>query len=73
MHLKDMKPGTPTAFSTAILIKLVLSTGEAGQMSLPAVLRAPINRHNGIAIVNDSASPNAQIPKRLLYLQQVKW
>jgi sugar phosphate isomerase/epimerase len=74
MHLKDMKKGTPTGLLTGhseVTNDVALG---AGQMDIPAILRAA--RKTGVKwyfIEDESPTSEQQIPRSLRYLEQVKF
>ncbi len=74
MHLKDMKKGTPTgSLSGGTDVANDVALG-AGQIDMPAVLRAA--KKAGVKwyfIEDESPSSEQQIPESLHYLEQVKW
>ena len=74
MHLKDMKKGTPTGLLTGQSdVKNDAALG-AGQMDLPAILRAA--KKAGVKwyfIEDESPWSEQQIPQSLRYLEQVKF
>jgi sugar phosphate isomerase/epimerase len=74
VHLKDMKKGTPTgALTGGTDVKNDAALG-AGQMDLPAILRAA--KKAGVKwyfIEDESPWSEQQIPQSLRYLEQVKF
>jgi sugar phosphate isomerase/epimerase len=74
MHLKDMKKGTPTgSLSGGTDVANDVALG-AGQIDMPAVLRAA--KKAGVKwyfIEDESPTSEQQIPESLHYLEQVKW
>jgi sugar phosphate isomerase/epimerase len=74
MHLKDMRKGTPTGLltgSSPVTNDVALG---AGQMDIPAILRAA--KKVGVKwyfIEDESPSSEKQIPESLRYLEQVKF
>jgi sugar phosphate isomerase/epimerase len=73
-HLKDMRKGTPTgALTGSTDVKNDAAIG-AGQMDMPAILRAA--RKAGVKfyfLEDESPWSEKQIPQSLQYLQQVKF
>jgi sugar phosphate isomerase/epimerase len=74
MHLKDMKKGTPTGLLTGHSDVTNDAPMGAGQMDLPAILRAA--KKVGVKwyfIEDESPWSEKQIPESLRYLEQVKF
>jgi sugar phosphate isomerase/epimerase len=74
MHLKDMKKGTPTGLLTGHSDVTNDAALGAGQMDLPAILRAA--KKAGVKwyfIEDESPVSEQQIPQSLGYLEQVKF
>ena len=74
MHLKDMKKGTPTGLLTGQSDVNNDAALGAGQMDLPAILRAA--KKAGVKwyfIEDESPWSEQQIPQSLRYLEQVKF
>ncbi len=74
VHLKDMKKGTPTGPTAPWPdVEADVALG-AGQIDMPAVLRAA--KKAGVKwyfIEDESSSSEKQIPESLRFLEQVKW
>ena len=74
MHLKDMKKGTPTGLLTGHTDVTNDAALGAGQMDLPAILKAA--KKVGVKwyfIEDESPWSEQQIPQSLKYLEQVKF
>jgi sugar phosphate isomerase/epimerase len=74
LHLKDMKKGTPTGLLTGsadVRNDVILG---AGQIDLPAILKAAKKSKVKYYFIEDE-SPDAaqQIPQSLRYLEQIRW
>lgn len=74
MHLKDMKKGTPTGLLTGKTDVNNDAALGAGQMDIPAILKAA--KKVGVKwyfIEDESGSSEQQIPQSLQFLEQVKF
>ena len=74
MHMKDMKKGTPTGLLTGHSDVTNDVAMGAGQMDLPAILRAA--KKAGVKwyfIEDESPTSEQQIPQSLHYLEQVRF
>ncbi len=74
MHLKDMKKGTPTGLLTGHTDVTNDAALGAGQMDIPAILKAA--KKAGVKwyfIEDESPWSEQQIPQSLKYLEQVKF
>jgi sugar phosphate isomerase/epimerase len=74
MHLKDMKKGTPTGLLTGNSDVTNDATLGAGQMDLPAILRAAKKAGvNWYFIEDESPWSETQIPQSLRFLEDVRF
>lgn len=74
MHLKDMKKGTPTGLLTGHTDVTNDAALGAGQMDLPAILKAA--KKAGVKwyfLEDESPVSEQQIPQSLKYLEQIKF
>jgi sugar phosphate isomerase/epimerase len=74
MHLKDMKKGTPTGLLTGKTDVNNDAALGAGQMDIPAILKAA--KKVGVKwyfIEDESGASEQQIPQSLQFLEQVKF
>jgi sugar phosphate isomerase/epimerase len=73
MHVKDMKPGTPSGFTGQSDVTNNVPIG-AGVMNWPAIFRAA--KKAGVKwyfLEDESPTSVAQIPQSLRYLEKIKF